>query len=64
MSCWWSLYRSWYFHLSTLGCSVDQLDAPAHKRVYSDGERSFLESEIKGHFDEVEEALFAVRNGL
>lgn len=64
MSCWWSEYRNWYYNLSTLGCAMDQIDAPRHKRVYSDGDHSFRESDIAGNFDEIEEQLWAFRNGL
>ncbi len=36
-----------------------------HKhRVYSDGTHSFRDKDIAGNFDEVEEQLWAFRNGL
>lgn len=61
---WWAQWREVYFKLSTLSCALDQIDAPAHKRIYGSGDFEFLESEIAGHYDEIEEQLWAFRNGL
>lgn len=65
MTCWWSLYRSWYFTLSTLGTAApwDPPKGHAH-RIYASDDFEFHESEIEGHFDEIEEQLWAYRNGL
>lgn len=65
MSCWWSTYRYWYFALSTLGTGAPWDPPKGHgHRIYSDGTRSFREKDIAGNFDEVEEALWAIRCGL
>lgn len=62
---WWSEWREVYFHLMTLSTAAPWDPPKGHRhRVYSDGTFSFHESELKGNFDEVEEQLFAVRNGL
>ena len=61
---WWAVYRDWYFSLSTLGTSAPWDTPKGKRRVYTDGTFSFHESEIAGNFDEIEEALFAFRNGL
>jgi len=63
VSCWWSAYRDWYFTLSTLGTSAPWDEPKGKRRVYTDGAFSFHESEIAGHFDEIEEALWATRKG-
>ena len=54
----------WYFNLSTLGTSAPWDTPKGKKRVYSDGDHSFYEKDIKGNFDELEESLWAYRNGL
>lgn len=65
MSCWWSTYRDWYFNLSTLGTAAPWNPPKGHAhRIYASDNFEFHESEIDGHFDEIEEALFAFRNGL
>lgn len=64
MSCWWSLYREWFFRLSTLATSAPWDNPKGKLRVYTDGDFSFHESEIADNFDEVEEALWALRRGL
>lgn len=62
---WWSEWREVYFTLMTLACPLNQWEEPSGcKRIYSDGNRSFYEKDIAGNFDEVEEALWALRNGL
>lgn len=49
----------------TLSTSAPRGTPKGHKnRIYSDGDRSFRERDIAGNFDEVEEALWAFRNGL
>ncbi len=61
---WWAQWRDVYFQLMTLACGIDMLDAPSHLRVYTDGDHSFMDSDIKGEFECVEEQLWAFRNGL
>lgn len=62
---WWAEWREVYFNLMTLACPLNQWEEPSgYKRIYSDGNFSFRESEIKGNFDEVEEQLWALRNRL
>lgn len=61
MSCWWSLYREWYFTLSTLGTPYPKPKGPT---VYRSGSMAFRESDIAGQFDEAEEQLYAVRHNL
>ena len=62
---WWSEWRDVYFQLMTLATSAPWDPPKGHKyRVYSDGTRSFRERDIAGNFDEVEEALWALRHGL
>lgn len=39
-------------------------DTKKGPRVYSDGNFTFREKDIKGNFNEVEEQLWAFRNGL
>ncbi len=65
MSCWWSEYRDAWFQLTTLGTAADWNPPKHHKhRIYTDGTHSFREKDIAGNFDEVEEQLWAYRNGL
>lgn len=60
MSCWWSDYRRAWFALTTLV-------TPWRRRgpkIYHSGDFRFRAKEIDGHFDEIEEQLWAFRNGL
>lgn len=62
---WWSEWRAVYFELMTLSTTAPWDPPKGHKhRVYGDGNFEFHESEIAGHFDEVEEQLWAFRHGL
>lgn len=61
---WWRIGLDTGLALMTLGTSAPW-DTPKGKpRVYRSDGFEFHESEIKGHYDEIEEALFAFRNGL
>ena len=60
---WWSEWRAVYFELMTLA-TASPWEAPPGGRVYTDGDHTFYEDDIKGNFDEVEEQLWAFRNGL
>lgn len=62
---WWAEWRSVYFELMTLSTAAPWDPPKGHKhRVYSDGDHSFYEKDIAGNFNQVEEALWAFRNGL
>jgi len=61
---WWVQWREVYFQLSTLATPAPWDEPRGNRRICSDGTFSFHESEIAGNFDEIEESLFAVRNGL
>ncbi len=60
----WSEWRAVYFELMTLSTAAPWDTPKGKRRVYTDGDHSFREDEIAGNFDEVEEALWAYRNGL
>lgn len=62
--CWWSEYRHGCFALTTLSTPAPWDQKKGKPVVFSSGGFSFTMNEIKGHFDEVEEALWAFRNGL
>jgi hypothetical protein len=64
VTAWWSAYRDWYFNLSTLGTSAPWDTPKGKRRVYTDGDHSFYEKDIAGHYDEIEEQLYAERRGL
>lgn len=62
---WWRIGLDTGLNLMTLTTSAPWDLPGSHKnRIYSDGDRSFHERDIAGNFDEVEEALWAFRNGL
>ncbi len=61
---WLGQYRDWYFQLMTLSTAAPWDTPKGKKRVYTDGDHSFYEKDIKGNFDCLEEQLWAFRNGL
>ncbi len=60
---WWSEWRDVYFQLMSLS-TEHGFHVPKGGRIWSAGKMAFLNKEIKGHFDELEEQLWAMRQGL
>lgn len=62
MRVWWSIGRDYWFALATLGTPL--LINGKLANYCESGRFRFLNKDIYAHYDQIEEQLWAVRNGL
>lgn len=59
---WWSEWREVYFELMKLACPVNEWEGKCD--IYTDGTHSFKKREVYSNGNEIEEQLWAIRQGL